>query len=105
MTERATRAGIKQLGKKGLKDKKEMAAITPALKAKSKGVCMRCGKPPDFRGLSKAHKTFKSQGGANTVENVELLCGKCHDDDHLKTTTPKRRDRTHDWEKQGMRPV
>ena len=100
---------MKQIGKKGAKDKKELAAITPALKDQSKGKCMKCGKLPDGRGLQKHHLEHKSQGGNNAIENVQLWCAPCHfgPDGHKTEGMPKAgpRNRLHDWEKQGMRPV
>ena len=95
---------MKQIGKKGAKDKKELAAITPALKDQSKGKCMKCGKLPDFRGLSRHHLEHRSQGGGNAADNVILICGTCHDAEH-STKKAGPRNRLHDWEKQGMRPV
>jgi len=44
--------------------------------------CAKCGERPDFRGLSLSHKKPLARGGATTVENCELLCGKCHSGEH-----------------------
>lgn len=96
---------MKQLGKKGAKDKKELAAITPSLKVKSKGKCMKCGKLPDFRGLSRHHLAHRSRGGNNSPENVELWCGVCHGAEHNTAKKTGPRNRTGDFEKQGMRTM
>ncbi len=41
------------------------------------GLCDRCG--PDWRGLSKHEKRFRSQGGDPLApENCVMLCGRCH---------------------------
>ena len=102
MTNKTPQTRIKQLGKKGLKDKKELSAIAPVLEAKSKGKCMKCGKLPDFRGLQKHHLAHRAQGGNNSLLNVEMWCGLCHDTEHNTAKKTGPRDRTHDWEKQGM---
>lgn len=47
------------------------------------GLCESCHKLPDFRGLSKHEKVFRSHGGSPTdINNCEMLCGKCHDAKH-----------------------
>jgi len=96
---------MKSLGKKGKRDKAELDAITPALKAKSGGKCMKCGKLPDFRGLSRHHLSYRSQGGNNSSENVELWCGVCHDAEHFKSKKAGPRDRTGDFERRRMKPA
>lgn len=43
------------------------------------GRCENCGNLPDFRGLSKHEKKFRSKGGDPLDENNTILvCGKCH---------------------------
>ena len=41
------------------------------------GCCVKCGRyvPP---GTIPHHKVFKSHGGDDTLENLELLCMDCH---------------------------
>ena len=46
------------------------------------GLCERCHKPPDFRDLRPHEKIFKSHGGKLSLENSEMLCGKCHSEQH-----------------------
>lgn len=50
-------------------------------KIRERGVCENCGGKGDFRGLQIHHKKHKKMGGSkllDTLENLELLCGKCH---------------------------
>ena len=42
------------------------------------GLCEKCHKPPDFRGLSRHHKKKRSQGGGEDKGNIIWLCGRCH---------------------------
>ena len=93
---------MKQIGKKGFKDKKELSAITPELEAMSEGKCMQCGKAPDFRGLQKHHLVHRSQGGDNSLANVQMWCGSCHDAEHNSSKSTGYRDRTGDYEKRNM---
>lgn len=49
------------------------------------GLCERCHQPPDWRGLSLSHTKPKGMGGTRhvyTVDEVEMLCGKCHSAEH-----------------------
>lgn len=42
------------------------------------GCCAKCGKPIEF-GTIPHHKMRKSQGGEDTMENLEMLCAEnCH---------------------------
>ena len=52
------------------------------LMERCQGVCEGCGRPPDFRGLAPHHKVFRSHGGKDTLENLEVLCGRCHSSRH-----------------------
>lgn len=59
--------------------KRQEAKLTQRMLEKCQGPCMNCGNWPDFRGLSKHEKVFRSQGGdLLDPENCELLCGDCH---------------------------
>ena len=50
--------------------------------------CQDCGNLPDFRGLQKHHKIFRSKCGNNNPDNLIWLCGKCHSKAHgIKETT------------------
>ena len=45
---------------------------------KQDGKCAECGKIPDWRGFQLSHTRAKSHGGESSLENCQLLCGKCH---------------------------
>ena len=47
------------------------------------GLCENCKQLPDWRGLSKHEKVFRSHGG-NPLDptNTEILCGRCHSQKH-----------------------
>ena len=53
------------------------------LMERCRGLCEDCGQLPDFRGLAKHEKVFRSHGG-NPLdpENCQMLCGKCHSKAH-----------------------
>jgi 5-methylcytosine-specific restriction endonuclease McrA len=65
---------LRKVSKKQAKRNRELAKIPPP----ENGLCQNCGKPPDFRGLQKHHKIFRSQGGSDLINNIEFLCGYCH---------------------------
>lgn len=44
--------------------------------------CEKCHKPADWRGLQAHHKEFRSHGGKDTLDNLILVCGKCHAEYH-----------------------
>ena len=52
------------------------------LKVRCGGLCELCGSPGDWRGLSPHHKIFKSHQGKDSLDNVVMLCGRCHSDCH-----------------------
>jgi len=68
------RKSINRVSPKQAKRNRELAKIEPP----PDGKCQNCGKSPDFRGLAKHHKTFRSHGGKDTLDNIEWLCGRCH---------------------------
>ena len=41
-------------------------------------VCMRCQKPPDFRGLHLVHIISLAQGGKTNRRNCRIWCAPCH---------------------------
>lgn len=47
---------------------------------RDEGLCVKCGAP----GVDIHHKVFRSQGGSDTADNMELLCRRCHDIVHGK---------------------
>lgn len=73
------RIPINKISKKKSIQKREEYKLTQELLEKSGGLCMMCGQPPDFRGLSKHEIKFRSHGGSPTdINNVILVCGRCH---------------------------
>ena len=77
------RAKIKPVSKKRVKIKKQEIKLSQELLEQSNGLCMNCGQLPDWRGLSKHEKVFRSQGG-NPLDkdNTILICAKCHSEKH-----------------------
>ncbi len=72
--------------KKGLikispKQKKRMVVLSK-IKPPADGKCEQCHQLPDFRGLAKHHKVFRSHCGSDDRTNLIWLCGKCHDKTH-----------------------
>lgn len=73
------RTPIRRVSKKMARQKVKERDLSQQLLTKCNGLCMRCGNPPDFRGLSKHEVIFRSHGGNPLDENnVILVCGKCH---------------------------
>ena len=66
------RSPINRISKKQIQRNKELAKIVLP------EVCSNCGKLPDFRGIQKHHKIFRSHLGGDTIDNIEFLCGTCH---------------------------
>jgi 5-methylcytosine-specific restriction endonuclease McrA len=68
------RKPIRKVSKKQVKRNRELALIPPPIDGK----CELCGNAPDWRGLQKHHKIFRSHNGSDDRNNIEFLCGKCH---------------------------
>jgi hypothetical protein len=68
------RKPIRKVSAKQAKRNKELAKIPPPLD----GRCELCKQLPDWRGLAKHHKLFRSHNGSDNKSNIEWLCGKCH---------------------------
>jgi len=68
------RTRINPISDKQKEGNRQLAQIKPPIN----GRCQECGNLPDFRGLSKHHKEFRSRGGSDDIENLIWLCGKCH---------------------------
>jgi len=69
---------INKISKKQAKRNRELSKIQPP----DDGRCEQCGQFPDFRGLAKHHKIFRSQGGSDNRDNIKWLCGRCHSAEH-----------------------
>jgi hypothetical protein len=67
---------------KQTKKNRELISVKKELAKKSDGLCGNCGKSPDWRGLSTHHLKFLSRGGSNQIDNLILICGKCHNHFH-----------------------
>jgi 5-methylcytosine-specific restriction endonuclease McrA len=57
----------------------ELDARTPALIARSRGICELCGWGV---AIHRHHRMRRSQGGTNDLENLLHLCRACHDTVH-----------------------
>ena len=83
LREWARKSALKSMSKNIIKQRKAERILSQKLLEKSGGFCMRCGKLPDFRGLSKHELVFRSRGGNPLDENnTILICGKCHAELH-----------------------
>lgn len=58
------RKPLQNVSKKQAKRNRELAKIEPPPDNR----CQSCGELPDFRGLAKHHKIFRSHGGSDTME-------------------------------------
>ena len=67
------RSRINPISAKQRKRETELAKMMPPLDGK----CQECGELPDWRGLIKHHKIFRSQGGGDTKVNIIWVCGPC----------------------------
>ncbi len=76
------RSPLKRVSKKQSAELRKRDKLRQELLEECKGLCMRCGQKPDWRGLSLAHKIALSQGGKTNRENCELWCGRDHSIDH-----------------------
>lgn len=72
------RSPIRKVSTKQAKRNRELTKIPPP----EDGRCQKCGQLPDFRGLSKHHKIFRSHNGSDDRSNLIWLCGICHDKEH-----------------------
>jgi hypothetical protein len=70
---------MRLVSKRMVAQKRQERVLTLRLLERCGGVCEGWGMRPDFRGLSKHEKVFRSHGGDPLDENnTELLCGRCH---------------------------
>jgi hypothetical protein len=77
------RTPIKCVSKKMARQKVKERELSQKLLEKCGGYCMRCGRLPDWRGLSKHELIFRSRGGNPLDENnTILICAACHAELH-----------------------
>lgn len=69
---------IRKVSSKQAAKQRAWNKITEEKAIRLNGLCERCGKAPDFRGLSGHHIVKRSLCGVYTEDNHMLLCGKCH---------------------------
>ncbi len=79
---RAPRKPMKKVSDKQAKELVKRAKLRKELIEESGGLCMKCGKLPDFRGLSIHHIKKLSGGGVTRLDNLLLLCYNCHSKEH-----------------------
>jgi 5-methylcytosine-specific restriction endonuclease McrA len=77
------KSAIRAVSQKRQAQMKAEKELSKKMLEKCGGKCMKCGKLPDWRGLSKHEIIFRSQGGNPLDEsNCLILCGKCHNRVH-----------------------
>jgi 5-methylcytosine-specific restriction endonuclease McrA len=77
------RTALRAVSQKRQAQMKAEKELSKKMLEKCGGKCMKCGKLPDWRGLSKHEIIFRSQGGNPLDEsNCLILCGKCHNRVH-----------------------
>jgi 5-methylcytosine-specific restriction endonuclease McrA len=74
------RTPIRRISEKQVEINKILHSLDSAYPGDSK--CQKCHNLPDFRGLVKHHKVFRSRGGEHTKENIIWCCCKCHNKFH-----------------------
>lgn len=78
------RSRLRQIGKRGAADRRDIAAVRAAVLSRADCRCERCGAEAlTMRGpLHLHHKLPRSRGGKHTVENLAVLCARCHSNVH-----------------------
>jgi hypothetical protein len=77
------RLAMRSVSVKMAKQKRLEKELILKLLERCHGLCELCGKWPDWRGLSKHEKIFRSQGGDPLdPNNCLMICGICHDKEH-----------------------
>lgn len=67
------------------KKAKECVALREVVACRDRGRCRVCNTK---KSLQYHHLKFRSQGGEDTVENLLLLCFKCHEEVHKRRLFP-----------------
>ncbi len=68
------RSPIKKISEKQKRRVEKLMQMKPP----DDGLCEECGLKPDFRGLQRHHKVFRSLGGSDEKDNIIFVCGRCH---------------------------
>ena len=70
---------IKVISERQIAEMLERKRLKEHLFIKQGRKCALCGTAtPDFRGWQLSHKTPLSRGGKTEVDNLEVLCARCH---------------------------
>jgi len=77
------RSRINPISKKKQIEKGIEAELRAKLLEEHGGLCQKCGRAPNYFGLSLHHLKYKSRGGQSTEENCQLWCLPCHEGEHL----------------------
>lgn len=77
------RKKINLVGKERYEQNQKEKELKQQLLERCGGLCENCHQLPDWRGLSKHEKIFRSHGGDPLdPDNCEMLCGRCHNAKH-----------------------
>ena len=76
------KTAIKKVSPKQQARTQRLKGIACELLEEQKGLCSDCKQPPDFRGFTLHHRIFRSQGGTDDRDNLELICMRCSDSKH-----------------------
>jgi 5-methylcytosine-specific restriction endonuclease McrA len=72
------RTPLKRISAKQMQRNAHLKRRRDYLLEKCHGRCMMCGEIGGWLGLSLHHKTFRSQMGDDSDDNLILICHKCH---------------------------
>lgn len=69
------RTSIRRIGKRKLRERKELRAFRSAALERAGYACERCG---ETQNLHAHHRIPRGRGGTNSPENGSCLCQTCH---------------------------
>ena len=84
---------LKHISKRMAKQKRLEDKLRIECLIRCQGLCERCHQLPDWRGLSLSHTHPKGMGGTSheyTIDEVQLLCGRCHSEKHNIRELPQK---------------
>lgn len=76
------KTGINPISDKQKTEIQKRRVLKAVLIAENGERCMKCGRLPDWRGISLSHIIPLARGGKTQTDNVELLCFYCHSKKH-----------------------